>query len=171
MEFIEAYKKMLESKIRIRRKAWAEGVYWEMDKHGIIRQRVDAKDWQDEHTEVLLSYTNMQEIDGRRKDWEIVQDLTFGQAIEKAKEGCLIARRGWNGKGMAVAYRNGYEDIPCNRPHAEAWGIPVGESIKVRPYLQMRCADGYYQMWTASQTDILAEDWFIVAFKPGGFEF
>ena len=97
----------------------------------------------------------------KAEDWEIVRDLTFSQALEKAKFGELIARRGWNGTGMAVAYRKGYEDIPCNRPHAEAWGIPVGESIKVRPYLQIRCADGYYQMWTASQTDILAEDWFV----------
>jgi hypothetical protein len=26
----------------------------------------------------------------------------------------------------------------------------------------MRCADGTFQMWLASQSDILADDWYIV---------
>jgi len=32
-------------------------------------------------------------------------NLTFGQAIEAVKEGKLIARSGWNGKGMFVFQR------------------------------------------------------------------
>lgn len=89
--------------------------------------------------------------------------LTFGLAIEAAKRGHKITRRGWNGKGMWVVYRTGYpEGIPCNKNTAEAVGIPEGTLFKVRPYLQMRCADGSFQMWLASQSDILEEDWEIV---------
>lgn len=89
--------------------------------------------------------------------------LTFGLAIEAAKRGHKITRRGWNGKGMWVVYRTGYpEGIPCNKNTAEAVGIPEGTLFKVRPYLQMRCADGSFQMWLASQSDILEEDWMIV---------
>lgn len=69
--------------------------------------------------------------------------MTFGQAIEYAKQGKKIQRTGWNGKGMFVVYQKGYpEGIPANKNTAEAFGIEEGELFKVRPYLQMRCADG-----------------------------
>ncbi len=88
--------------------------------------------------------------------------MNFGQALAAVKEGNLIAREGWNGKGMAVAYQPGYpEGIPCNENTSKTWHIPKGSLFKCQPYLQMRCADGTYQMWLASQSDILAEDWFI----------
>ena len=89
--------------------------------------------------------------------------MDFGKALQKAKEGFLIAREGWNGKGMAVAYQPGYPDgIPCNRNTSQTWHIPEGGLFRCRPYLQFRCADGTYQMWVASQTDILADDWYVV---------
>lgn len=34
--------------------------------------------------------------------------MNFGRAIEAAKQGKKITRRGWNGKGMWVIYRSGY---------------------------------------------------------------
>lgn len=89
--------------------------------------------------------------------------MSFGLAIEAAKKGHKIARAGWNGKGMYVIYRTGYpEGIPCNKNTADAVGIPEGTLFKVRPYLQMKCVDDTFQMWLASQSDILADDWFIV---------
>ena len=89
--------------------------------------------------------------------------MNFGLAIEAAKQGKMIARSGWNGKGMWVVYRTGYPDgIPCNKNTADAVGIPEGTLFKVRPYLQMKCVDDTFQMWLASQSDILADDWYIV---------
>lgn len=89
--------------------------------------------------------------------------MTFGLAIEAAKKGKRIARAGWNGKGMFVVYQKGYPDgIPCNKNTAEAFGYKEGDLFKCRPYLQMRCADGSHQMWLASQSDILEEDWQII---------
>ena len=89
--------------------------------------------------------------------------MNFGLAIEAMKKGYRVARYGWNGKNMSVAYQKGYpEGIPCNKNTAEAWGMKEGELFKCRPYLQMRCADGTFQMWLASQSDILADDWYIV---------
>ena len=93
-----------------------------------------------------------------------VTGMNFGLAIEAAKKGHKITRRGWNGKGMWVVYRTGYpEGIPCNKNTADAVGIPEGSLFKVRPYLQMKCVDGSFQMWLASQSDILADDWEIVS--------
>lgn len=89
--------------------------------------------------------------------------MTFGEAIMAAKLGKRITRRGWNGKGMFVVCQKGYPDgIPCNKQTAEAFGYREGELFRCRPYLQMRCADGTHQMWLASQSDILEEDWEIV---------
>lgn len=89
--------------------------------------------------------------------------MRFGEAIEMAKRGHRITRKGWNGKGMFVVYQKGYPDgIPCNKQTAIAFGYKEGDLFKCRPYLQMRCADGTHQMWLASQSDILEEDWIIV---------
>ncbi len=95
--------------------------------------------------------------------YRLTDGMSFGLAIEAAKQGKKIARSGWNGKGMWVIYRTGYPDgIPCNKNTADAVGIPEGTLFKVRPYLQMKCVDGSFQMWLASQSDILADDWYIV---------
>lgn len=86
--------------------------------------------------------------------------MNFGEAIQAIKAGAKMTRVGWNGKGTYVVYRSGYpEGIPANKSTAEALGIPEGSLFKCRPYLQMRCADGTFQMWLASQSDILADDW------------
>lgn len=90
--------------------------------------------------------------------------MDFGKAIAELKKGKRLTRKGWNGKGMFIVYQKGYPDgIPCNKQTAEAYGYEEGTLFKCRPYIQMRCADGTHQMWTASQTDILAEDWEVVA--------
>lgn len=92
-----------------------------------------------------------------------IDGMNFGLAIEAAKQGKKITRRGWNGKGMWVICRSGYPDgIPCNKNTADAVGIPEGTLFKVRPYLQIKCVDDTFQMWLASQSDILSEDWMIV---------
>lgn len=95
--------------------------------------------------------------------YRLTDSMNFGLAIEAMKKGFRVARHGWNGKNMSVAYQKGYpQGIPCNKNTAEAWGMKEGELFKCRPYLQMRCADGTFQMWLASQSDILADDWYIV---------
>jgi len=92
-----------------------------------------------------------------------IDGMTFGHAIELAKTGHRIARAGWNGKGMFVVYLPGYlEGILANEVTQQAFGYVGPELHKVRPYLVMRCADGTHQMWLASQSDILEEDWVVV---------
>ncbi len=106
------------------------------------------------------SYMTAEEFE---KTCRSTEDMSFGDALIVLKQGKRVARKGWNGKNMSVAYQKGYPDgIPCNKNTAEAWGMQEGELFKCRPYLQMRCADGTFQMWLASQSDILADDWYIV---------
>lgn len=78
--------------------------------------------------------------------------------------GQRVARAGWNGKGMYLAYQKAYpQGIPINKNTAEATGIPEGTVCKFLPYVMMKTADGSFVPWLCSQTDLLAEDWEVVA--------
>ena len=79
--------------------------------------------------------------------------MTFGLAIEAAKKGLKIARKGWNGKGMFVFHC-------CST----GWTILFGNTTdyKNQPTLMMKTAQDMYVPWLASQTDMLAEDWEVV---------
>lgn len=83
--------------------------------------------------------------------------MNFGEALELVKNGKLVARENWNGKGMYVFLVNGSQ-FKVNRP--PLLGIfPEGTGIDYRSHIDMKTADGSIVPWVASQTDILAEDW------------
>ncbi len=68
--------------------------------------------------------------------------MDFGEAIRAAKSGAVIARSGWNGKGMWLKLQ-----------------IPNENSKMTLPYLYMKTVDNQLVPWLASQTDVLSEDW------------
>lgn len=75
--------------------------------------------------------------------------------------GDKVARSGWNGKGMYVALKPGYPNgVPANGVHAATHGVEVGDTVIYRPYLEMKCVDGAFVPWIASQSDLLADDWY-----------
>lgn len=101
---------------------------------------------------------------------------TFGQALESLKRGHLVARKGWNGKGMFIFMRP-EDNLPTNMIVNQVKSLPEsfkrwvannhGDSgtdrIKFTAYLCMKAADGaVVNGWLASQTDMLANDWMIV---------
>lgn len=83
--------------------------------------------------------------------------LSFGLAIEAAKKGLKIARRGWNGKGQyvelatCISYKSPRGEI-VNSEH---------EAIGNRA-LAFVGTSGVQMGWLASQADMLADDWMIV---------
>lgn len=98
--------------------------------------------------------------------------MTFGQAIENLKEGKLVSRSGWNGKGMFLFIR---PEFFCNRDSFEQIkSIPDNARNKIASllgqhqyrftgYLCMFAADGsIVNGWLASQTDMISEDWGVV---------
>ena len=91
--------------------------------------------------------------------------MNFGQAIESMKDGCSVAREGWNGKGMFVVMQKGYpKGISCNKQTAEVWGLEEGDLFMCEPYMQIKMTNGSHSMWVPSVNDCLAEDWSIVEF-------
>jgi hypothetical protein len=75
----------------------------------------------------------------------MIPQMSFGEAIETLKGGIKIARLGWNGKGMWIEIQR-----------------PDEHSKMTLPYIYMKTADNNLVPWSASQTDILSEDWITV---------
>lgn len=93
--------------------------------------------------------------------------MTFGDALVMLKAGQRVARTGWNGKGMWLAYTPGTKFAPVHaKPgHAAAFRAKEAphEDVHLLPHIDMRAADGSMVIgWLASQTDMLAEDWVLV---------
>lgn len=90
--------------------------------------------------------------------YHLIDNLTFGLAIEALKKGYKVARKGWNGKGMYVYYvpANSYKTI------TEVAKKEFGEKAKYNAYLAIKCVDGSVSTWVPSINDALAEDWEIV---------
>jgi hypothetical protein len=90
------------------------------------------------------------------------EGLTFGQAIERIKCGYKVARKGWNGKNMWLCLMPALT-VPAGMVNERTRKfVPEGD-LQSQPYIVMWTAQGTWQPgWLASQTDILAEDWFVV---------
>ena len=92
--------------------------------------------------------------------------MNFGQALEAAKKGGRITRRGWNGRNMFVVYMEGIDLLPHNskdKPsvnHNVAKHIGYDTPIRVHPYMAMYNAQGGWIVgWSATQSDMLSDDW------------
>ena len=84
----------------------------------------------------------------------------FGRALELLKEGKKVCRLGWNGQGMFIMLQPGSTvkgNMMRNEPAKEFYG---DSDVVIQPHIDMKAADGSYTVgWTASQVDMLAEDW------------
>lgn len=87
---------------------------------------------------------------------------TFSDALLHLKAGKFIKREGWNGKGMYLFYNPGSQvKITEGRPLAASF--PIGTECEMLPYIMMKVAGDTLRFvpWLASQTDILADDWYL----------
>ena len=94
--------------------------------------------------------------------------MRFGEALAHARNGKRVARYGWNGKGMYVYYTKG-RLLPI-----DAWEMRLPSQelteaekekgyVNIMPHLDMMSAQGVRIIgWLASQTDMLAFDWYVV---------
>ena len=89
-----------------------------------------------------------------------MKNLNFGQAIEAAKQGKKIARKGWNGNGM-FAYIVPAQSYPAQTEIAKNY---FGENAMVpyRAYWALKTAQENIATWTPSGSDTLAEDWIVL---------
>lgn len=80
--------------------------------------------------------------------------MTFGEAINMAKQGARIARDGWNGKSQ-------YVELATNISYMNAKGEIVNanhDAIGNHAFAFVGTS-GVQMGWLASQSDMLATDW------------
>jgi hypothetical protein len=86
--------------------------------------------------------------------YRLTDGMNFGLAIEAAKMGMKIARKGWNGKGIYLEMQEPDEHSKMTLPYIY---IVTDSLITDNPH-----APKGRVPWLASQTDMLADDWYIV---------
>jgi hypothetical protein len=106
------------------------------------------------------NYISWSPKDVFERSYRINENLTFGQAIEAAKQGKRIARQGWNGKGM-FAYIVPAASYPAQTGAAKQH---FGENslVPYRAYWALKTVQEDIATWTPSGSDTLAEDWLIL---------
>jgi len=95
--------------------------------------------------------------------------LPFGLALEALKKGCKVARRGWNGQDMWLSLSGDLKGTKISHekfwsPHNRQFAFDQSlQQAKVLPCITMKTStDEILMGWLASQTDMLAEDWYVV---------
>ena len=94
--------------------------------------------------------------------------MRFGEALAYARNGKKIARHGWNGEGMYVYMTKGHllpvDAWEVRLPSQELTEVEKEKGyVNVMPHLDMMSAQGTRIIgWSASQTDMLAIDWYLV---------
>ena len=79
--------------------------------------------------------------------------MSFGDAVKCMEKGERVMRHGWNGKGMYIFHVN---DWSYSHPFLKT-------DMKTNlPFLAMKTVQDEIIPWLASQTDMLAKDWWIV---------
>lgn len=99
-------------------------------------------------------------MDVFERDYQPITAMSFGHAIHALKQGKKVARAGWNGNDMFLFLVPG-STFKVNRP--PLLGIyEEGTEINYHAHIDMRTADGTIVPWLASQSDVLADDWYIL---------
>lgn len=89
----------------------------------------------------------------------------FGQAIKYMKAGHRVARLGWNGKGMFLYYVPEAKYPAQRNTHGTMVGIFPDDLVPYQAYIAMKTAQDTVVPWLASQSDMLADDWIVLAGK------
>ena len=113
-----------------------------------------------------MAYRYVKQIE----DMEQMDNLTFGQALHAVGEGRMIARSGWNGKGLFV-----FKQVPATItadiiPKMQSLPQLVKDEFAKRgaefidyfDQLALVSPDNTIQGWAPSTPDALADDWMIV---------
>lgn len=103
---------------------------------------------------------------GHDRAWMQLETMDFGDAIRALKQGCKVARKGWNGKGMFLWLKPAatVKAEWCKDPMLKCLAESNGGEIEALGTICMFTAQKQILSgWLASQTDMLAEDWVIVS--------
>ena len=88
-------------------------------------------------------------------------EFGFDSALRILYRGKRLARHGWNGKSMFIYYVPKFSYKPKTKAALKHCMNKDG-MVPYGAYIAIKTADGTVVPWVASQTDILARDWYVV---------
>lgn len=89
--------------------------------------------------------------------YRLTDGMSFGLAIEAAKKGHKIARRGWNGKGQYIELAHSISYVTADLRVINCNHDSIGNKA-----FAFVGTSGVQMGWLATQSDMLADDWCIV---------
>lgn len=174
MKFSEAFKLMkLGAKIKL--PSWGGYWRWDEDKETVMMHTKDGKVLDIRETD-RVEYTlgNV-----ASDEWVVADEIncplfggqalfSFGDAVKYLKRGLKVARKGWNGKGMylwllpeCIVKKEWCRDERLIEAMMGKDEVLCLGSIRMFTH-DSSGRQAVLTGWLASQSDILAEDWFIV---------
>lgn len=163
MTFKEALEKM-KLGYTVKRPHWAG--YWQLDaKNEVLNMHTkEGKVIEIRETDRLL-YT-LENI--AADDWIVAAAsntpilggtalFDFGETIKLVKRGLKLSRKGWNGKGQYISIAVGISYIDLDDTVKNADHDAMGNKAIV-----FNGTSGTQVGWLASQSDMLAEDWYVI---------
>ena len=104
------------------------------------------------------NYVSWSPKDTFEEAYRLTDSMNFGLAIEAAKKGKKIARSNWNGKNQYVFLARNVEfTTDADMSAFEDKDVAVHDLLVIKT-----SQDIFQPGWLATQSDILADDWFIV---------
>jgi len=132
---------------------------------------VEYTDGGEPNTTAYKGYVSWSPKEQFENAYHSTSQLSFGDALIMLKQGNKVSRSGWNGKGMFIVMMDGLKLPSFNTQEAgpkvndrTAMFIGKDTPLDSQPYIAMSTATGQWQPgWLASQADMLADDWMVVA--------
>jgi len=89
----------------------------------------------------------------------------IGWAIERLRDGELVTRPGWNGKGMYLFRMSGswMDEAQAKMEH-----VHLPEMLHWNEIIVVRTGTGDFIPWLCSQADVFADDWMLAERKRDG---
>lgn len=124
----------------------------------VVQAEPAIKDGRDGYKVVYADgYESWSPKDTFEEAYRPTSGMSFGLAIEAAKKGLKIARKGWNGKSQHV------ELASCVSYKSPDGSVVNAEHEAIGNKALAFCGTSGVQMgWLASQADMLADDWEVV---------
>lgn len=106
----------------------------------------------------FAGYVSWTPKDEFEKAYRVTAHMTLGAALEVLKAGKRVARAGWNGKGLWLELQAPAADSEMTLPYIFL-KYPATPASDTAPATHINAR----VPWVASQTDMLAEDYVLVA--------
>ena len=160
MRFEEALKIMKDGN-KVKLPSWGGFWKWDSEKESIIMHTKDGEELDIRETQVV-EYT----LGNILSDEWIVADenncpelggeatFSFGEAIKYLKRGMKVARKGWNGKKQYIQLASGISYKTADNQIVNCEHDAIGNKA-----VAFVGTSGVQMGWSASQADMLAEDW------------